>query len=168
MARRELHGSPNRMTENAEVLKSDVTPHGRHSAEHNHLGAAARCREGFRDRLRRNSQMDKSSHFDHLLRAAAADLEPQRLLFVFATAELPDDATPEQRRRFAAGGGGTLKPVMCVDKGLDDLASFEELVAESSEAGPHGAWSSRPASRDETASRRVPSTLSARCSCWGS
>jgi len=80
--------------------------------------------------------MDKSSHFDHLVQAAAAELEPQRLLFVFATAELPDDATPAQRQRFAAGGGGTLKPVMCVDKGLDDLASFEKLVAESSEAGP--------------------------------
>lgn len=80
--------------------------------------------------------MDKSSYFDQLLRAAAAELEPQRLLFVFASAELPDDATPAQRQRFAAGGGGTLEPVMCVDKGLDDLTSFEELVAESSEAGP--------------------------------
>lgn len=79
--------------------------------------------------------MDKSSHFDQLLRAAAAELEPQRLLFVFATAELPEDATRAQRQRFESGGGGTLEPVMCVDKGLDDLTSFEELIAESSEAG---------------------------------
>jgi len=31
--------------------------------------------------------------FDQLLRAAAADSQPQRLLFVFAAADLPDDAT---------------------------------------------------------------------------
>ena len=80
--------------------------------------------------------MDKTSHFDQLLRAAAAQPEPQRLLFVFATAELPEDATPAQRRRFTAGGGGTLAPLMCVDKGTDDLASFDELVAESRAAGP--------------------------------
>ena len=56
--------------------------------------------------------MDKTSHFDQLLLAAAAQPEPQRLLFVFATAELPEDATPAQRERFAAGGGGTLSPVV--------------------------------------------------------
>ena len=38
------------------------------------------------------------------------------LLFVFAGAELPDDATPEQRQRFAEGAGGALVPLMCVDK----------------------------------------------------
>ena len=80
--------------------------------------------------------MDKASHFDQLLRAAAAQPEPQRLLFVFATAELPEDATPAQRQRFAEGGGGSLAPLMCVDKGLDELATFDELVAEAREAGP--------------------------------
>ncbi|MDQ6629365.1 MAG: ribonucleotide reductase subunit alpha [Pseudomonadota bacterium] len=80
--------------------------------------------------------MDKHSHFDQLLEAAAAEPEPQRLLFVFATAELPDDATPAQRQNFAAGGGGTLTPLMCVDKGTDELASFDQLVAESRKAGP--------------------------------
>lgn len=49
--------------------------------------------------------MDISS-FDDLLHAARAQPEPQRLLFVFAAAELPDDATPAQRARFAAGQGG--------------------------------------------------------------
>ena len=43
--------------------------------------------------------------FDDLLRAARAQPEPQRLLFVFADAELPDDSTPEQRARFEAGRG---------------------------------------------------------------
>ena len=34
------------------------------------------------------------THFEQLLAAAAAQPEPQRLLFVFATAGLPDDASP--------------------------------------------------------------------------
>ena len=78
--------------------------------------------------------MDKTSAFDQLLRGAAAQPEPQRLLFVFATAELPEDATPAQRERYAAGSGGTLAPVMCVDKGPGELISFDALVAESREA----------------------------------
>ncbi len=78
--------------------------------------------------------MDKTSAFDQLLRGAAAQPEPQRLLFVFATAELPEDATPAQRERYAAGGGGTLAPVICVDKGLDELIGFDALVTESRQA----------------------------------
>ena len=80
--------------------------------------------------------MDMLSHFDQLLRVAAAQPEPQRLLFVFAGAELPDDATPEQRQRHAAGAGGALTPLMCVDKAPQDLAGFDALVAESRAAGP--------------------------------
>ena len=77
-----------------------------------------------------------TSHFDQLLQAAAAEPQPQRLLFVFATAGLPDDATPAQRQRFAAGSGGNLTPLMCVDKSSAELAGFEQLVAESKTAGP--------------------------------
>lgn len=77
-----------------------------------------------------------TSHFDQLLQAAAAEPQPQRLLFVFASAELPDDATPLQRQRFAAGGGGNLAPLMCVDKATEELAGFEQLLAESQAAGP--------------------------------
>ena len=85
--------------------------------------------------------MNTATDFDQLLRSAAAQPEPQRLLFVFATAELPEDATLAERERFAAGGGGTLSPVVCVDKGLDDLSSFEALVTESRESGGSGsAW----------------------------
>ncbi len=80
--------------------------------------------------------MHPPSVFDQLLQAAAAQPEPQRLLFVFAAAELPDDATPAQRQRFAAGAGGALAPVCCVDKGLEELADFEQLVAQSHAAGP--------------------------------
>ena len=73
--------------------------------------------------------MDISS-FDDLLHAARAQPEPQRLLFVFAAAELPDDATPAQRARFAAGQGGALVPLMCVDKTPQELPSFSALVEE--------------------------------------
>lgn len=80
--------------------------------------------------------MPNMTLFDQLLRSAAAQPEPQRLLFVFTIAELPDDATPTQRQRFAEGGGGALTPLICVDKGLDELSSFEALAAESRLAGP--------------------------------
>ena len=76
--------------------------------------------------------MDITS-FDDLLQAARAQKEPQRLLFVFANVELPDDATPAQRARFAAGQGGTLTPLMCVDKLPDELVSFEALVQEAAQ-----------------------------------
>lgn len=69
--------------------------------------------------------------FDDLLRAARAQPHPQRLLFVFARSELPDDATPEQRLSHAAGEGGALVPAMCVDKSLDEIGSFADLVQES-------------------------------------
>ena len=78
------------------------------------------------------------SSFDDLIRAAGQQPQPQRLLFVFTTAELPDDATPEQRERFQAGAGGTLTPLMCVDKAPDELPSFQALLDESPSAGP--AW----------------------------
>lgn len=76
--------------------------------------------------------------FDDLLRAAGQQSQAQRLLFVFTTADLPDDATPEQRARFLAGEGGTLTPLMCVDKSPDELTSFDALLEESRRAGP--AW----------------------------
>jgi hypothetical protein len=80
--------------------------------------------------------MTSPSHFELLLQAAASQAEQQRLLFVFAGAELPADATPEQRARFEAGRGGALAPLACVDKAPDDLASFDALVAESRHASP--------------------------------
>ncbi len=76
--------------------------------------------------------------FDDLLRSARAQSQPQRLLFVFATAGLPDDAKPEQRADFQAGRGGTLTPLMCVDKTPDELASFDVLVEEARQFGQ--AW----------------------------
>lgn len=74
--------------------------------------------------------MDIAS-FDDLLRAARAQPEPQRLLFVFAAAELPAESTPAERARHAEGEGGALVPLMSVDKDPDELAAFADLVQES-------------------------------------
>lgn len=73
--------------------------------------------------------------FDDLLSAARSQPLPQRLLFVFAGVELPDDATPAQRLEFERGEGGALVPQMCVDKGLDELHSFDQLVQEAKAFG---------------------------------
>ena len=70
------------------------------------------------------------STFDDLLAAARAQPQPQRLLMVFATAELPDGATAAQRAEFEAGAGGALVPAACVDKSPDELSTFEALVQE--------------------------------------
>jgi hypothetical protein len=71
------------------------------------------------------------SRFDDLLLAARQQPQPQRLLMVFASAELPDDCTPEQRAQFASGAGGALVPGMCVDKTPDEIGDFASLVLES-------------------------------------
>ncbi len=54
-----------------------------------------------------------NSFSDFLLAARQQD-QPQRLLFVFARAELPEQASQEERARFEAGQGGALAPLMCV------------------------------------------------------
>ena len=69
--------------------------------------------------------------FDDLLQAALLQPDPQRLLFVFAAAELPEDCTPVQRVRFEAGEGGALAPLMCVDRTPEEITAFQALVEES-------------------------------------
>ena len=76
------------------------------------------------------------SSFDDLLCAARKQPEPQRLLFVFANAMLPDDSAPEQRARFAAGQGGALMPLMSVDKDPEAMDTFAALVEESRQFAP--------------------------------
>jgi len=77
--------------------------------------------------------------FDDLLQAARQQTQPQRLLFVFASADLPDDSTPAQREHFLAGEGGALVPTMCVDKTAEELLNFSDLVQESTQFGQE--WS---------------------------
>lgn len=80
--------------------------------------------------------MTHDSHFQQLVAAALDQPEPHRLLFVFAAAELPDDATSSQRERFLSGQGGALSPLMCVDKAPGEVSDFGALSEEASRAGP--------------------------------
>lgn len=73
------------------------------------------------------------SSFDDLLQAARQQEEPQRLLFVFTSVDLPEDSTSTQREQFLAGRGGALVPIMCVDKTPEELLNFAELVQESNQ-----------------------------------
>ena len=94
--------------------------------------------------------------FEDLLQAARAQPEPQRLLFVFTGVELPEDSTPVQRERFKAGQGGTLVPLMCVDKRPDELTSFAALAQESSQFGR--AWGLVFAAAMSGSVNRAPTT----------
>lgn len=71
------------------------------------------------------------SSFDDLLQAARQQPQPQRLLFVFAAADLPADSTAVQRAQFQSGLGGALVPLMYVDKLPSELDSFAALEVES-------------------------------------
>ena len=85
------------------------------------------------------------SSFDDLLQAARGQPQRQRLLFVFAAAGVDADATPAQRARFQAGQGGTLTPLMSVDKAPEEVSSFQTLRDESrgqegQEGQPNASW----------------------------
>jgi hypothetical protein len=69
--------------------------------------------------------------YNSLLAAAKQQPEPQRFLFVFLKASLPKDYNAEDEARFNEGQGGALQPLMCVDKPVDELTTFEALVEES-------------------------------------
>ncbi len=69
--------------------------------------------------------------FSSLLQAARSQPEPQRLLLVFASAELPRDATTEETTRFERGEGGALAPTVCVDKAPEEIHDFATLIEES-------------------------------------
>lgn len=74
-------------------------------------------------------------HFEDLLVVALQQDQPQRLLLVFARAGLPEEATSEQRKQFLQGSGGTLTPILCVDRDAREVESFESLVIESQQTG---------------------------------
>lgn len=73
--------------------------------------------------------------FSSLLQTARAQAEPQRLLLVFASAELPPDATAEEKQRFERGEGGALAPALCVDKIPEEIRDFAALAEESRRTG---------------------------------
>ncbi|KKO46768.1 ribonucleotide reductase subunit alpha [Arsukibacterium ikkense] len=78
--------------------------------------------------------MNIESYTD-LIRAAGQQSEPQRLLFVFAKAELPNGFTDTQKNNFEQGHGGALAPVLCVDKLPEEVTDFSTLVTESISTG---------------------------------
>jgi len=70
------------------------------------------------------------SNYEDLLNAANNQDQPQRMLFVFANAELPDEIAKSQKEQFEGRKGGNLTPVMCADKLASELGEFAGLVKE--------------------------------------
>lgn len=77
------------------------------------------------------------SSYSDLIEASRSQEEPQRLLFVFCRAELPDDASADDKAAFERGEGGALTPVICVDKTPDEAPEFAALEEESRATGQH-------------------------------
>lgn len=77
-------------------------------------------------------------NYADFLQVARQQDQPQRLLFVFAAIELPDDASAEQRASFHTGQGGVVVPAVCVDKDPSELSDFASLYQEASQMG--GSW----------------------------
>ncbi len=75
------------------------------------------------------------SSYRDLIEASSCQQEPQRLLFVFCRAEMPDDASAEEKAAFERGEGGALIPVICVDKTPDEAPDFKALAEESRATG---------------------------------
>lgn len=74
--------------------------------------------------------MEINSYQD-FINAAKQQQEPQRLLFVLAKAQLPEQPTDSQKQQFETQEGGTLEPVLCVDKLPEEVEDFSTLVEES-------------------------------------
>lgn len=75
--------------------------------------------------------MIEITDYKTLLQVGRQQNDPQRFLFVFLQASLPDDHKDEDKQRFHSGQGGELKAIMCVDKNLTELTDFADLVTES-------------------------------------
>lgn len=75
------------------------------------------------------------SNFEDLLHVAAQQPEPQRMLFVFVETGPPEDRPADNAASFRAGSGGTLTPVVCVDKEVAEVESFAALARESEATG---------------------------------
>ncbi len=70
-------------------------------------------------------------NYQTLLMVGREQETPQRFLFTFLKASLPKDHEGNEQQCFQAGKGGVLQPLMCVDKALNDLTTFSDLVEES-------------------------------------
>ncbi|MBW7470972.1 ribonucleotide reductase subunit alpha [Marinobacter sp. M216] len=75
------------------------------------------------------------SNYSDLVQTSLAQVDAQRFLFVFCRAELPEDASAEEKDAFQRGEGGALTPVICVDKTPEEAPDFATLVEESRSTG---------------------------------
>ncbi|MFK5948984.1 MAG: hypothetical protein QM500_09490 [Methylococcales bacterium] len=75
--------------------------------------------------------MIEITDYQSLLAVGKLQDQPQRFLFVFLQASLPNDHNDEDKERFNLGQGGELKAIMCVDKDLAELTDFATLITES-------------------------------------
>ncbi|RLA24666.1 MAG: ribonucleotide reductase subunit alpha [Gammaproteobacteria bacterium] len=75
--------------------------------------------------------MTEITNYQSLLTVGKQQQEPQRFLFVFLQASLPDNHNDADKQRFHSGLGGELQAIMCVDKDLAELTDFTDLVNES-------------------------------------
>lgn len=75
--------------------------------------------------------MIEITDYQSLLAVGRQQSNPQRFLFVFLQVALPEDHSDADKLRFNAGKGGELQAIMCVDKDLDELAYFADLIKES-------------------------------------
>jgi hypothetical protein len=78
------------------------------------------------------------SSYSDLLAEAAQQAQPQRLLFTFAKVSLPTKSNDQQKQAFEQQQGGELSPIMCIDKLLEELSDFSNLVKEADLTG--NAW----------------------------
>jgi len=75
--------------------------------------------------------MIEITDYASLLAVGKQQDDPQRFLFVFLQASLPDEHSDENKHRFQSGKGGELQAIMCVDKNLTELTNFDDLIEES-------------------------------------
>lgn len=75
----------------------------------------------------------KITDYKSLLIVGKQQVEPQRFLFVFLQAILPDEHSDKDKQQFQSGQVGELKAIMCVDKDLAELTNFTDLVTESNQ-----------------------------------
>ncbi len=75
--------------------------------------------------------MIEITDYQSLLAVGKLQDQPQRFLFVFLQASLPNDHNDEDKERFNSGQGGELQAIMCVDKDLAELTDFATLITES-------------------------------------
>ncbi len=162
---RNRYGDP-RITDDP-AIQDSLAEHGKTSVNDEHTGSIISDSTGsgrHKPRVELNSpylpwpKPMNITTFDELLSAARGQSEPQRLLFVFAGAELGADATAQERAAFDAGHAGELAPLMCVDKSADELAGFDTLADQARSAGPPWAIvfaAAIPDSSDETRNKAV-------------